>query len=368
MKIICSKENLLAGVQTVQRAVSSKNPLPILSGILLETHEKGLKLAATDLEIGIECIIPVNVVEEGSIVLPAKYFSEIVRRLPDVKIEIESYPENNSTIIKYAKSEFNMNGFSAGEFPMLPKVEGNYNYKIKGDLFKNMIRQVIFATSNDENRPIFTGVLLEIDADEIRLITTDTHRLAFRKAMLVNESKEIKQFIIPGKSLSEISRLISGEEENISISFTESQVLFEYDNISFVSRLIEGQYPNYKQVVPNANNAVLRVKTRDFQDSVERASLMADLGNSVIKIKVDSDKMVINSTAAEIGRVHEEIPIYLQGEETNIAFNAKYILDVLKVIDAEELNIELSGSLSPGIVKPVENENYFYLLLPVRTV
>lgn len=368
MKIVCSKENLLSGVQVVQRAVSSKNPLPILSGILIQTHEKGLKLAATDLEIGIECIIPVTVIEAGEVVLPAKYFSEIVRKLPDVKIEIETNQENNSTIIKYAQSEFNINGFSAAEFPMLPQIEGIYNYHVKADLLKNMIRQVIFATSNDENRPIFTGVLFELEEQELKLVTTDTHRLAFRRASLNNSNDQGCQFIIPGKTLNELSRIISSEEENISINFNESQVLFESSNISLVSRLIEGQYPNYRQVIPSGHTSVIRIKTRELQESVERASLLADIGNNVIKIQVEQEKMVINSTAVEIGRVHEEIAIYLEGEVTNISFNARYLMDVLKVVDAEEINIELTGSLSPGIIKPVSNDNYLYLLLPVRTV
>lgn len=368
MKISCTKENLLYGVQVVQRAVSSKNPLPILSGILLTTEENKLKLSATDLELGIECSVPVNVIEEGSVVLPAKYLGEIVRRLPDTKIEIETDKENNTTLIKYAQSEFNIHGFSAEDFPLLSSIDSQVNYNIRQELFRNLVKQVVFATSNDENRPIFTGCLMEVEDDRIALIATDTHRLSYGNININREDKDFISVIVPGKTLSEISRLATSDEQNIKFSIAENQIVFEMDDIVLISRLIEGQFPNYKQVIPQTYKSKVRIKTKDLLDATERASLLAKDGSNVIKLKIEGNTLIVTSNSPEIGRVYEEISIQLEGEETQIAFNSKYIIDVLKVVDSEEIFMELTGALSPGIIKPIEGENFIYLILPVRTI
>lgn len=369
MKIICSKENLLYGVQTVQKAVSNKNPLPILSGIHLKTQGNNLIFTATDLEIGIECIIPVTVLEEGSVVIPAKYIIEIARKLPDTKIEILVNNENNLTTIKYGQSEFNIVGSNGDEFPVLPDIESDFNYALSIDLFKNMIRQVVFATSVDDNRPIFTGALLDIEDDNIVLVATDTHRLAFRKGKInFEENNNQVSVVIPGRTLNEISKLANSSDEKIFITITENQILFKLTDVCLVSRLIDGNYPNYKQVIPNDFTTKLRVKTRELLEAVERASLLAKEGSNIVKINIEENKLIINLNSPDVGRIHEEISIYNQGENNLIAFNSKYIIDVLKVIDAEEIYIEMSGSLSPGVITPVDNENYLYLILPVRTV
>lgn len=369
MKIICSKENLLYGVQTVQRAVSNKNPLPILSGIHLITDGNNLKFTATDLEIGIECIIPVTVIEEGSVVIPAKYIIEIARKLPDTKIEIIANNETNLTTIKYGNSEFNIVGGKGEDFPSLPTIESDFNYILSIDLFKNMIRQVVFATSMDDNRPIFTGVLLDIEEDNIVLVGTDTHRLAFRKGKINKEEINNQvSVVIPGRTLNEVSKLANNNDEKIVITITENQILFKLNDICIISRLIDGHYPNYKQVIPNDFNTKLRVKTKDLLEAVERASLLAKESSNIVKININENKLIINLNSPDVGRIHEEINIFNNGESNQIAFNSKYIIDVLKVIDAEEIYIEMKGSLSPGIITPVDNDNYLYLILPVRTV
>lgn len=369
MKIICSKENLLYGVQTVQRAVSNKNPLPILSGIHLKTEGNNLKFTATDLEIGIECLVPVTVVEEGSVVIPAKYIIDIARKLPDTKIEITLNKENNLTTIKYGQSEFNIVGINGEDFPVLPTLESDFNYSLSVDLFKNMIRQVVFATSTDDNRPIFTGALLEIEEDNIILVGTDTHRLAYRKGKINNEELYNQaSVVIPGRTLNEVSKLAYENEDKVIITITENQILFKLKDICIISRLIDGHYPNYKQVIPNDFNSKLRVKTKDLLDSVERAALLAKEGSNIVKININENKLIINLNSPDVGRIHEEINIFKNGEDNQIAFNSKYIIDVLKVIDSEEIYLEMNGSLSPGVITPVDNDNYLYLILPVRTV
>lgn len=368
MKITCTKDNLLYGVQVVQRAVSTKNPLPILSGILLKTENNKLKLSATDLELGIECKIPVNVIEEGSIILPAKYLSEIVRRLPDTKIDIETDEKNNLTQIKYEQSEFSIHGFSADDFPLLPSIDRKVKYAVKQDVFKNLIKQVVIASSTDENRPVFTGCLMEIEDNKICLIATNTHRLAFGEISINREETDFISVIVPGKTLSEISRIANSDKQEITFSIAENQIVFEIEDIIFISRLIEGQFPNYKQVIPQTHKTEVLVKARDLLEATERASLLAKDGSNVVKLQIQENTLIVTSNSPEIGRVHEEINIEIDGEETQIAFNSKYLLDVLKVIDSEKIYLEFSGSLSPCVIKPFAGDKYIYLILPVRTV
>ncbi len=368
MKLYASRENLLHGVNIVQRAVATKNPLPILSGMLITAEDNTLKFTATDLEMGIECTVPVTVVEPGSVVVSARYFSEVVRRLPDIRIELEVNPNNHSTNIRYGQSEISIHGMSPEDFPILPQLDREKSVTINGSLFRNMIKQVAFAASSDNSRPIFTGVLLEINGEHLKLVATDTHRLAFRSGKIASsQNLDNLSVIIPGKTISEISK-ITGEDSQVQLTFTENQVLFEIDNICLISRLINGQFPNYNQVVPQGYKSRIRVKSKDFLESMERASLMTKEGSSVVKISIEELSMNITSNSPDIGRIYEQVQIYLEGEETSISFNSRYLLDVLKVADDEEVYLELTGSLSPGIVKPVGNENYLYLILPIRTL
>lgn len=368
MKFVSNKDNLTFGVHVCQRAVSSKNPLPVLSGIFLKTEDGKLTFTATDLEIGIECIIPVNTIENGSVVLPARIFSEIVKRLPDVPIEMDTDKSNFSTLLKYAQSEFNLLGISPDDFPILPSIDNSTPFVIKQELFKDMIRQVIFATSSDDHRPIFTGILMELEGENLKLIATDTHRLAFRKGRIENAHDVQKSVVIPGKTLNELSRIMNGEGEDLNIYFGDNQVVFEMPGRRLISRLIEGQFPNYRQVIPEGCKTQIRLKTRELLDAVERASLLAKEGSNYIKISVSQGKMVINSNSPEIGKIEEQLNIVFEGEDTQIAFNSKYLIDVLKAIDSEEVLLELTGSLSPGMIKPVGGENYIYIILPVRIV
>lgn len=369
MKLTANKDNLSFGVQVVQRAVSSKNPLPVLSGILIKALNNQLIFTATDLEMGIECSVPVDVVEEGGVVLPSKYFAEIVRKLPDIKISFAVSKENNNASIRYGQSEFNLLGLSSEDYPILPSIDSDSTLVLKQDLFKNMIKQVGFSVSTDDNRPVFTGILMEIEDGNIRLIATDTHRLAFRSGKIENpESNLVKSTIIPGKTLNELNRILTGEGENLKIAFGENQIVFEMPGIRLISRLIEGQFPNYKQVIPQGCKSKIKIKTKELLEAAERASLLAKEGSNVIKLNITNDKMIISSNSPEIGQIEEQINIEIEGEEAQIAFNAKYLIDVLKVIDVEEILLELTGSLSPGIIKPVEGEDYIYLILPIRLV
>ena len=364
MKILTRKETLNNAIQQVQRAVSLKNPLPILAGIKFEPRESQVLLTATDLDIGIRCSFPAEVIKEGTTVLPARYISELVKRLPDLPVYIESDPDSGSVKIQYGKSETRINGYPPEEFPELPLPEGIYTFTLPGDLLKEIIRQVVFATGNEESRPVFMGVLFEINGSELQVVATDTYRLAWRRVILENYKENDISLIIPGKTLNELLRII-GSNEQIEVTVTQNQILFVSGNVWLISRLIEGSFPKYKQVIPQDHILMVRLKTKDLLDATERASLLVQEKSPVIKLNIAENKLIV-SAYSEAGRVHEELDVYQEGENLQIAFNAHYLGDVLKVIGSEEMTIELSGPLSPGVIKPVGNDEYLSLLLPVR--
>ncbi|MEG6617228.1 DNA polymerase III subunit beta [Peptococcaceae bacterium 1198_IL3148] len=366
MRINTTKNNLLYGVQMVQRAVSPKNPLPILSGIMFHADNDTLKVTATDLEIGIECYVPVTTIESGSVVIPARYITDIVRKLPDVPIDLITDDSNNTILLKYSNSEVNLHGINAEDYPSFPTVENDVSIEIAAPALKEMLRQVLFAASTDENRPVFTGILFEIKNNNLSLVATDTHRLALRKQILNGDTPDSK-VIIPGRTLSELVRIMGNSDESVKITLGGNQALFTLKDTVLVSRLIEGQFPAYDQVVPKNYKSRLRVRVKDLLESTERAALLTASGKQTIKLSCQQDLLLITANT-EIGGIHEEVNSYLEGEPMQIAFNASYLTDVLRAIGKEEIYFELNGPLSPGVIKPVEEDNYLALILPVRTV
>ncbi len=364
MKIVCKQKALAVSINTVQKAVSSKTTMPVLKGILIETQDDQLKLVGTDLELGIESYIDANIIKPGSIVISSKILGDIIRKLPDSEVEIQVDDDNN-IIIKCEESEFNLIGQSALEFPELPEIEKDYKYGIPQDLLKNMIKQTTFATAIDETRPVLTGVLMEIKDNIISMVALDGYRLALRQGTIKNTA-DIKA-VIPGKTLNEIYKIIVEENnDDIEIYFTDKHVLFHMKKTIVISRLLDGEFINYKQIIPNEFNSKIKVNTKNLSDSIERASLLAKEGkNNLIKFSVKDEKMVISSNS-ELGKVFESVFIELEGEDIEIGFNSKYFLDALRIIDSEELYLNFTTSVSPCILKPTDNNNYTYLVLPVR--
>lgn len=366
MKFVCSKEKLLNALLIVQRAVSLKNPLPILTSIKFKTIEnEQIQLMATDLEIGIRCSFPAEIIEHGESVIPSKIIIELVRNLPDLPIFIESDSLTNSVSVKYGQSKAKINGYPADEFPDL-NLTSNDKLKIDipGDILIDALRQVVFATSTDENRPVFTGVLFEIEENNIHLVATDTHRLAWRILLLEKFISSNIKFIIPGKTLKELIKIIN-TDQIVNLTFSENQVLFNTDNVWFISRLIGGDFPNYKMVFPKDKVAKICVNTASLMDATKRAALFTSDSSSIVKINITGDLLVVSSDT-EVGNVYEELDIEREGEQLQFAYNARYLNDILKVITSEETYIEFSGPLSPGIIKPVSDMKYISLLLPVR--
>ncbi|AFM39124.1 DNA polymerase III, beta subunit [Desulfosporosinus acidiphilus SJ4] len=365
MKIFCSKDSLISGVNAVQRAVSNKNTLPVLSGILISAENQCLRFSATDLELGIQCEIPAQIEEEGKTVVPAKLFAEVVRKLPDTMITMKE--ENQAIIIYYYQSEITLRGYDPEEYPLLPDLIDPVSYSIPTAIFKNMIRQTIFSCAVEENRPVFNGTLMQIEGSNLRLVATDTHRLAYSISEVDNPENASFNGIIPAKTLSEIYRLLKDEDESIEISFNKTQVVFRFGLIYLVSRLIDGMFPNYKQVIPQTCETKINLSVRNFLESVERASLLSHekSGANIIRIQVESTQLKIDQTT-ELGKISEQIEITAQGKDVMIAFNAKFLIDALKVIDTDQIIFELSGPYSPGVMRPLDNPNYLYLVLPVR--
>lgn len=364
MRVIATKEQLVNAVQIVQRAVSVRNPLPILSGIRFEAVENKIFLTATDLDMGIRCSFAAEVIEPGAAVLPARYVSELVRRLPDVPVFLSAETTTGSVTIQYGQSETSINGYPAEEFPDFPLPNGDLTFDLPVEVLKGVVKQVVFAVANNENRPVFNGVLFELKDGNLQVIATDTYRLAWRRLPLENCEKIDINIIIPGKTLIELVKIIE-PEKIVNITVTENQILFRADDTCLISRLIDGQFPNYKQVIPNNYLTRIRLKTKELAEATERASLLTKDGSPIVKMSLEQNKLVV-SVNTEVGRVHEEIPVFQEGEPFQVAFNARYLGDVLKAMGSEEISMELTGPLSPGVLRPVDDKEYLSLLLPVR--
>jgi len=386
MKIICSQESLLHGIQTVQKGISSRIGLPIYNGILFEANKDNkVHLFATDLEIGIDCYIPAQVIKTGSTVIPSRIISELIKKFPKGKIEIECL-DGNITTVKENNSNYKILGFSAEEFSNFPEIKIRAKTKLNQKLFKEAIQQVIFATSRDENRTFLNGALFKIKDNRIEVITTDSHRLSFKNIesieieSLLTEGVEV---IIPYRALSELSRLLLDNKEVFTeVRIGEKQILFilfpdgQKNSIRIYSRLIEGQFPDYHQIVPNSFKTEIKVNTENFRDKMERISLFVKEDLNTVKIeavnKKDSQKeerceMILKAESPSTGEASEKISCLKKGEDITITFNANYILDVLKIIKKENTIIKLNDPLNPVIITPDEDKDYTYILMPVRT-
>jgi DNA polymerase-3 subunit beta len=364
MKIICSKENLVNGINIVQKAVSTKTTMPILEGILFEANDN-LVLTGNDLQIGIECIVEADIREQGSIVINSRIIGDIVRRLPNSEILIE-VKENNEVIIECERSHFTIMGLEAEGFPDLPYIDRENEFKISKNIVRDMVRQTIFAVSLDENRPILTGTLIECKNGQITFVSIDGFRMAVRRENISNSDAELN-VVIPGKTLNEIVKIIEPDDENISIYSSKGLVLFDMGNCKLVSRLLEGEYLNYNSILPEENETKIRVDTKKILNSIERAALVipSDERRFPISLLIKDDNMIITAST-EIGTVKEEIKVETDGKELDIGFNPRYFIDALKVIENEKVNIFFTSSIGPCTIRPIEGDSFVYMILPVR--
>ncbi|MCQ6276644.1 DNA polymerase III subunit beta [Bacillus sp. V3B] len=377
MRFIIQRDHLVQSVQDVMKAVTSRTTIPILTGIKIVTTEEGVTLTGSDSDVSIESFIPkddgdkeiVNIKQTGAIVLQAKFFSEMVRKLPSDHVEIE-VQNHLQTVIRSGSSEFNLIGLDAEEYPHLPQIEAENVFKIPTDLLKAMIRQTSFAVSTSETRPILTGVNWKVENDELNCIATDSHRLALRKAKIEIETPASYNVVIPGKSLTELSKILVDNNELIDIVITDNQVLFKAKHLLFFSRLLEGNYPDTSRLIPNESKTEIVLQTKEFLHAIDRASLLAREGrNNVVKLSAIDSKMVeISSNTPEVGKVVEEVKSQsIEGEELKISFSAKYMMDALKALEGTEIKISFTGAMRPFIIQPINDESILQLILPVRT-
>jgi DNA polymerase-3 subunit beta len=364
MRIICSKENLVEGIGIVQKAVSSKSTLPILEGILLEAYEDKFKLTGNDLEIGIECYVEADIQQAGSVVLNSKTFGDIVRRLPDSEVLIE-VTSDNLVVIECDNSHFEIKGLSAYGFPALPAIKQENSFMISQKLLRDMIRQTIFAISLDENRPILTGSLIECNDGIVTIVSMDVFRLALRKSTLNNKVNDFS-VVVPGKTLNEISKILQPVDDEVTIYSSSNQILFDMGNCKIVSRLLEGKYLNYNSIIRHDSETKVRVNVKSLLSSIERASLVASADNKhPVKFDIRDDKIIITSNT-EIGTAREEISVETVGKELQIGFNPRYLIDALKAIDDEEVEVTFITNLLPCTIKPVDGDEFIYVIGAVK--
>lgn len=364
MKVICSKENLMEGINIVQKAVSTKTTLPILEGILLDASDS-LKMTGNDLEIGIECLVEADIKSRGSIVLNSRMLGDIVRRLPDAEVLLE-VKENNVVIIECEKSLFEIKGLSAAGFPALPVIEMQEGLKISQGIIKDMIKQTIFAVSADENRPVLTGSLIEYKSENLTIVSIDGFRLALRKRGIEGGSID-KSVVVPGKTLNEISKIMQPGDEEITIYAAKNQILFDLGKCKVVSRLLEGEYLNYKGIIPQDFETKIKINTKDLLASFERASLIITTEERRFPVKLNiSDELMVITSNTDVGAAREEIRLEMEGNKVDIAFNPRYFIDALRVIEDEIIEIYFTSSIGPCTIKPVKGDDFAYLILPIR--
>lgn len=361
MKLKVEKDDLMLGIQRVQNIVSTKVTLPILSNILTEVYKDKLKLNATDLDIGISCEIPVESVEEGGITIPAKRFGDIVRELPSGNVTIHA-KKNSQIDIEGVNCRFKLSGLPKDEYPKFPEFKDKEVIQIDQGVLKEIFRLTSFAVSHEESRYVLNGLLFEIQGDMIRVVATDGRRLAkIEKKLLKHTKKEVK-VVIPIKAVQEINRNLN-DEGVVSFVVGVNQVLFDIEGILIATRIIEGDFPNYNQVIPKESKNKITINTQRLFSAIKRANLLATPDFQAIKFEVFNDKIVVSKTTPDVGESREELPITYSGPEIIVGFNPQFLIDFLKNIKEEEIDLELLGVDKPAVIKL---KDYLYLALPMR--
>ncbi len=372
LSAVCARKDLFEAVQTVGHAVTGRTSLPILSHILMQAEESGgIRLTATDLEIGISLVIPDARLEtEGGLTAHARTLTELLGALPEGDVSL-SVDLSHAVRLTIGRSDYKLLGLPPDEYPRLPEVQETNSFAIPQRELRDVIRKTIFAVSPDEARAILTGILVDFKGDEVKFVATDTHRLAVRTAK-VNAGNGSQQAIIPARAMNELQRMLADEDGDVNVRLSANQVQFTTPTgITMVSRLIEGQFPNYERVIPSRYEKRLTLETQTFQRAVRRAAIVARNNANRVVLKTLDDKLVIRAESNMDGTAHEEVEAAREGDDLEIAFNSKYLLDVLGVIDEEGMYLELTEPLKPGVARPVveaDGADYLCVLMPMQIV
>ncbi|MBD7913085.1 MULTISPECIES: DNA polymerase III subunit beta [Clostridium] len=365
MIFICEKQKLQEGILIAQKAITGKSTMPILEGIYINASKDGLTLIGSDMDVSIETKVSADVIEEGTMVIDSKIFGEIIRKLPNSDVRIEII-KNDTVQISCQKSVFNVVYMNYEEFPSLPNIDEEKQIQVPQNILKNMIKSTSFAIAQDETRPILQGILFELKNRKLNLVALDGYRLAIKTEYL--DSDFDIEVVIPGKTLNEVSKILEDIDSIVNITFTNNHILFNLEQTKIISRLLDGKYVNYNSLLPQEHKLLVEVNKQELQNGIERASLMAKEGNSnLIKLDVQEDNLVITSNS-QLGKVREEVGINLQGEGVQIAFNSRYLLDVLKNMEEDDVVLEMTSSVTPCVIKAKETDSYKYLVLPVRLI
>ncbi|MHB8687875.1 MAG: DNA polymerase III subunit beta [Candidatus Dormibacteraceae bacterium] len=368
MKVTCRPSVFGQALQVVSRAISSRTTLPILNNILIETTSEGLALTATNLEIGIRKLVTAEVSMEGATTAPARLLTDFVGTLPDQDLEMTLDGASQSLSLRCARFDTHIKCIEAEEFPPGPRPDEGDRLEVALDDLISAVEQTQMAASTDEARPVLTGVLLMIQGGSMTLAATDGHRLAVRKLPAAGAGELDASLIVPARALAELSRVLKGEPGKVEviISKARNQVFFRSGTSELTSRLIDGKYPNYAQVIPSKSSTKVRVSTSELTQTVRAVSLFARDSANVIRVKAQAGALILSATTNEVGDSKAEMAADVDGSEIQIAFNARYLLDALGVIGEDEVELLFDGPLSPGLLRPPGKEHYLYVIMPVR--
>lgn len=368
MKLTVARKELYEGLQIVSRAVSTHTTLPVLKNVLIEPGTDAIKLSATDLELGVEVRVPATIQEGGSLTVPARTIGEIIAALPEADVSLAA-DEQDNLIICCRRSEYRIHGLSAEDFPALPEVGGTVSLRMQQRLMKDMIRQTALAASDDDTRPILTGICLIVQENSLRLAATDTHRLAVRTAAVTETSGGDTTVIVPVRAMNELMRFLDDSEDaELEVRVDQNQIQFRTPRVTLISRLIEGQFPRYERVIPAGHTRRLTIPRDELQSSLRRARIVARdaAAKDRVVLETSGENLVITAEAGDLGRAHEEFEIARDGDDISIAFNVNYVLEVLGVLDSQGIFLELSEPLSPAVVRPVDGDDYLMVIMPMQ--
>lgn len=347
------------------RAVSSRNTLPILSNVLLETEDDRVKLTSTDLDTAIRCVIPATVSENGAVAVPAGVLTDVVSKLPDVPVTLEM--QDGKVTVRCGKSDYLILSQPAEDFPVVPEVADGVDITVPQATLKEMLRLTTFAASKEETRSLLMGVLFEARGDTLTLVATDTHRLTWKQAQLESSVAQPVTAIVPAKPLAELERVLKDTvEEKVHVRFGPSQVQFETGDVRLVSRVLDGQFPNYDKVIPKNAERKIVIDRNGLLNAVRRVYIVARQNAEKMVLATKGDLMEMTAESQDVGRAYEEVPVSMDGGDITIAFNARYLLEVLQILETEEATLELTGALNPGIVRGQGRPDFLYVVMPMQ--
>ena len=373
MKVSCLQENLARGLSIVGRAVSTRSTLPVLANVLIATDNGRLKLSATNLEIVITCWIGAKVEQEGATTIPARTLTDLVNNLPQEQIELELDEQTQSIHLECGRTEANIRGIDAQEFPLVPEPDLTQALALKAGTFKQMIQQVTFAAATDDTRPTLTGVSLEFEEDSMKMAATDAFRLSVRSAEMGNEM-EGQKVIIPARALSEVARVVGDEDETLHVTIPQgrNQIIFKLENVVVVSQLIDGTFPDFTPIIPKKYGTRAIMSTQQLLKACKTAAIFARESSHTAKVKVSpGDELIgaytsISATSAETGDNEVQVDATVEGDEVEVAFNVKYMTDVLGIIDTPQVALETTSAMEPGVIRPVGSDDFFHIIMPMH--